>query len=63
MAVLFQSESLYQLLVMVYKTEAILNLIVPMLQHETYPVLLSVINLLYSVSAHSVYYGSHNAML
>ncbi|KAL5257522.1 hypothetical protein ACHWQZ_G012456 [Mnemiopsis leidyi] len=42
------SESLYQLLVMVYKTEAILNLIVPMLQHETYPVLLSVINLLYS---------------
>ncbi|XP_063674530.1 CLIP-associating protein 1-B-like isoform X49 [Bolinopsis microptera] len=42
------SESLYQLLVMVYKTEAILNLLVPMLQHETYPVLLSVINLLYS---------------
>ena len=41
-------EQLYQLLIMIYKPEAILGLLLPMLQNEIYPVLLSVINLLYS---------------
>ena len=35
---------------MVYKSDAILSLVLPMLENETYPTLLTVINLTYTVS-------------
>lgn len=43
-----ETEVLYQLLVVVYKMDAVLDLVIPMLQNETYPTLLPVINLLYT---------------
>ena len=55
-----QLDAQYLLLIRLYKHEAILKLALPMLKSEGFPVLLSVINLIYQVTFGSLVLTSFN---